>query len=86
MNTGRDPTNCTLNAEASFTMILSARAWRDRSSWSRAASRSISNDHSYGYVSVAIRSWRSTASQSPGTGASSARSVPTTSPRSSADA
>ena len=42
-------------------VMPSARAARVRSSWSRAASRSISNDHSYGYDHVATRSWRSTA-------------------------
>ena len=38
----------------------SARAWATRSSCSRAASRSISNDHSYGYETTGMRSWRST--------------------------
>ena len=42
-------------------VMPSARAARVRPSWSRAASRSISNDHSYGYDHVATRSWRSTA-------------------------
>ena len=86
MKTGLVPTNWTLYDEASLVISLSANASRVSRSCSRAASRSISNDHSYGYESTSMRSWRRTAGQSPGRSATdgSTRSVPTMSPRSRA--
>ena len=82
MNTGLVPTNCTLYDEASFVIRPSASAPRVSASCRRAASRSISNGHSYGYERTSMRSWRSAAAQSPGSDRSpSTRSVPTMSPR-----
>ena len=66
MKTGLVPTNCTLYDEASLVISFSASAPRVSASWSSAASRSISNGHSYGYDSTSMRSWRSTAAHSPG--------------------
>ncbi len=66
MKTGLVPTNCTLYAEASLVISFSASAARVSASCRSAASRSISNGHSYGYDSTSMRSCRSTAAHSPG--------------------
>ena len=66
MKTGLVPTNCTLYADASLVISFSASAPRVSASCRSAASRSISNGHSYGYDSTSMRSCRSTAAHSPG--------------------
>ena len=61
MKTGSAPRHCRLYAEPSLVVKPSPSAAFRISRCSRAASRSMLNDHSYGWETNGMRSWRSTA-------------------------
>ena len=90
MNTGRAPRHCTLYGVASLRAMSAASASLVTRSWSRAASLSIENVHSYGYETNGRRSCRSAATHPPSGSAdcrasriaASATVVSTTSPAS----